>query len=125
MARAAADDKAAHRHALLLSPDPPSRRLRRTRRNAFGSRTGQMLGHLQKVPAVAARVGDLVHQIPDEMDPEPADRTLLDRQAQIWRRRLQRIERPAVVLDLDLDAIGTAAQPHRDLAAHARPITVL
>src|SRR5690349_9486368 len=89
-----------------------------------GSCSTQTLHHFQNIPAADPGIRDLVHQVTNQVHAEPADRAPLERQREVGRRRLQRIERPAVVLDLEQHAVGRPAHLHHDLAAHAGVIAV-
>ena len=74
-----------------------------------------MFFHRQDVPAVDPAIGDVVEHGPDEMQPEPADRPVVQIERKIGLRRLQRIEGDAVITDVEDEVIGRNPDIDADL----------
>src|SRR5262245_16000157 len=72
----------------------------------------QLLHHAQSIDAIAARIFQPVHQVAHEVQPHAAQAVL---RCQIRRRGKEWIERPAVVLDDDIDLSGSQLESHEDV----------
>ena len=70
----------------------------------------QPFTHPEEVFSALATVVALIHELADQVEPQPADRFLVQRHGGIHRRCGQRIEWFAIVLDLDLQAVFFDAQ---------------
>src|SRR5579883_948024 len=84
----------------------------------------QLFAQAQPVRAADPRIGDLVHELPDEVDSEAADLALAQGGRKIGRREAQWIERLSAVFDLDDDAAVDDVGPYHDLAGLFRPVSV-